>query len=125
MRRLIALAAALVAASGVASACSCLPQTHAEKLEAMDAIFVGRVMNTSKPKTFEGKAITDFHVLDAIKGDLGRIVTIRHDIYGPACGVRFAKGTELTVYAYGEGDDLRTNSCAMMVVGERLEEPRD
>ncbi len=113
----VLFAAALVFASP-ALACSCAQMTPEEKVEASNAIFVGKVQRTlhSDSEGSDG-GYTIFTVTEMLKGQAtdGEAYVSHAFNLGGNCGVDFTEGTEIFILAAAdpESGNLRTNSCLM------------
>ena len=87
---------AMLATASAAVACSCIPHESAvEHVAASDLVFRGRVLDGTRASV--GTATTRFQVVEVLKGRAGRITRIRHPIDDGACGVRFRRGSTVTV----------------------------
>ncbi|HYE41765.1 MAG TPA: hypothetical protein VEA15_00095 [Caulobacteraceae bacterium] len=108
----VAVAVAVLAAAGVAEACSCMRYgSAAEQIAAADAVFEGRVVRTER--SGRDRAATTFEVLDTVKGKLGRRVRVEHGTETAAgCGVRFRRGEIVALTAHRVRGAWTTSSCA-------------
>lgn len=134
--RLLALAAAaLLIAALPARACSCLGHdSAAEQAASADLIFIGRVIDTGPERDPRGfwkrlddwtknrppphrQTLTTFQVDEALKGDPGRNITLRHSSGaqgGADCGLDFPRGEALLIIAFRDHDGgYATSLCSM------------
>ena len=108
-----ALAAFALLAAPAHAACSCTKyESVAQFAQFNDVIFKGKAVSS---KTEYGVTITQFQVLEKLKGEPGQTVAIAHPAPGPnACGgVAFKPGQTLIVVAQGLVEDLATTSCQL------------
>ena len=107
-----AVAVAVLAAAGVAEACSCMRyNSAAEQIAASDAVFEGRVIRTER--TGPDRAATTFEVLDTVKGKLTRRIRVEHDTEtGAGCGVRFRRGEIVALTAHRVRRGWTTSACS-------------
>ena len=97
-----------------ALACSCgMSESARAQVEATDVIFVGRVIRTERVLFAENEVVTTFEVREELKGQIPRIVRIRH----PApvcclCFVTFTRGAEGLVFAHRYEGRLHTSLCS-------------
>jgi hypothetical protein len=97
-----------------ALACSCgMYESARAQVEATDVIFVGRVIRTEAVPFAHDELVTTFEVLEELKGDIPRIVRVRH----PApvcclCFVTFTRGAEGLVFAHRYEGRLHTSLCS-------------
>ncbi|NNU17444.1 hypothetical protein HK107_14015 [Parvularcula sp. ZS-1/3] len=117
MRSLIALAAALLAASGVASACSCPGfDSLAEHWERVDVVFEGKAMRSITVERHAAPLLmTTFRLGHAWKGELPEIVSVKHRDGRTCClcGMNYEVGETVLVFAIEHDDgSLSTSSCS-------------
>lgn len=135
-RSLILGALALFIAALPALACSCMRHDSAEEqAETADLIFIGRVIDagpapdprgwwqklgdwaTGQPKPLQMENITTFQVDEALKGDPGQNIALRHvsGLYSATCGVDFPRGEAVLILAYRrhDGSGYTTSLCSL------------
>lgn len=107
-----AVAVAVLAAAGVAEACSCVRYgSAAEQFAKADAVFEGRVLRTER--IGRDRAATTFEVLDRLKGKMTRRIRVEHGTEtGAGCGVAFRRGEIVGVTAQRTRSGWTTSSCA-------------
>lgn len=109
----IALAAFALLAAAAHAACSCTKyESVAQFAQFNDVIFKGKAVSS---KTEYGVTVTQFQVLEKLKGEPGQTIAIAHPAPGPnACGgVAFKPGQTLIIVAQGLVEDLATTSCQL------------
>lgn len=108
MKRLPAALLIFLTAAASAVACSCLPQTALQKLEASKAVFVGRVVGLRE----EGRTRHyEFEVAEAFKGSPPATVTVTSSGEGSMCGSYFDRDQSYLIYANGV-NQLVTSLCS-------------
>ncbi len=120
MRVLFSIIGLSIAAfSTVAVACECVGFSSIEEhVEAADAIFLAKAVETYGFEIPPGKIIEDhvtqFEVIEVLKGDVGHEVSIFHYVYPGACEVIFEPGKIYEVFALTRNDgEMTTSDCIL------------
>lgn len=106
-----ALASLLAAAPASAQTCACTTYQSAQQfVQFNDVILKGEVVSS---KDEHGISVTQFRVLEKLKGDPPAQVAVTHPAPGPGkCGgVAFKPGQIVVIVAQGLVEDLATTSC--------------
>ena len=98
-----------------AYACSCESTTVEEQVQAVDAVFTGRVVSIREdlelPDT--GRFVT-LEVVENYKGNQTGQVVVETGFTTADCGIPFREGTQWLVYAYaGEQGMYSASSCGL------------
>jgi len=102
---------AMIAASP-ALACSCLPRSEAQIIEAADVVVAGKVGDVRRiGPAGSGSVIATIEVTRIIKGRVHRQIQVRTRDDPAACGVDFQPGSVVRVAAQKLNDGLNTNLC--------------
>lgn len=86
-----------------------------EHVAAMDYIFLAEALETQtielRPDQIREDQVTQFRVIEILKGELGEEVLVTHYAYEPACGVTFQPGVTYEIFATKRayGDELVTS----------------
>lgn len=110
-------------------------QSAAEQADNADIVFIGRVIDSGpegdprgwwkrlsdwtlrRPAPMLVHDITTFQVDEALKGDPGENIAIRHinGDYSATCGVSFRRGEAILILAYRQhdGSGYSTSLCSM------------
>lgn len=109
---LLTLLAAVTASAPVACACSCAVIETEEAMANASAIFGGTVVATSQPKGGNSAELIDYtiDVTRVYQGSVPARVIVRSAISDASCGVELTG--DVTVFAQGPVEDLRTTSCS-------------
>lgn len=109
---LLTLLAAVTAPAPVACACSCAVIETEEAMANASAIFGGTVVATSQPKGGNSAELIDYtiDVTRVYQGSVPARVIVRSAISDASCGVELTG--DVTVFAQGPVEDLRTTSCS-------------
>jgi hypothetical protein len=118
-----ALAALLVALSGIAAtaspcwACSCAADTPEGYAKRADVVFTGIVRHVGGGDPDDGTQGDDslkvrFRVKKVYKGKAKRASTVRTNESSAACGYGFSEGKRYTVFAQKKHGKLSTNLCS-------------
>lgn len=109
---LLALAAAIASPTQVAYACSCADIDTDQAMENASAVFDGAVAVTSEPTSGASSELIEsiIEVTRVYQGSVPATVTVRSAASGASCGVELTG--EVTVFAQGPVEDLRTTSCS-------------
>ena len=105
----IILAAGTFLISAQAFACSCRRMTVEEAIEAADVIFWGRAISIERE---DRRIVATIDVGKRYKGEVKGTVRVSTRSVGTACGFGFEVEESYVVFAYAEGDELRTSSCS-------------
>ena len=90
-------------------ACSCKsPPPPKEAMEKMAAVFSGKAVKLEADEKAHEVHVT-FEVSRVWKGEVGKTITVTTG--GGTCGFRFHEGDGYLVYAYDQGEQLKTNIC--------------
>ncbi|WNQ11968.1 hypothetical protein MJA45_02600 [Paenibacillus aurantius] len=97
-------------------ACSCAKSDATSRLQTMDAVFTGRVVEKGGTSKFEHGLLRKytFEVDQAWKGVSEKYRTVySYDGGGASCGYSFVPGERYLVYSYyGNDSRLQTNLCS-------------
>jgi hypothetical protein len=111
----LCLVGVMVAAPGLARACTCVGRDAAALFRSAQTVVVGRVIDT-RPQSAEvtGIGVTRVAVDEVIRGLAGAELVVRHALDGNVCGVRFAPGERTTILAGAVRDgEVWTSACDM------------
>lgn len=116
---LLALAGAIAAPASVACACSCAVLDTDEALANASAVFDGEVVATSQPTGGSSAELIEYtiEVTRVYKGSVPARVVVRSAVDGASCGIELVRN--VTVFASGPVDDLRTTICDAPVTLDR------
>ncbi|WP_425409526.1 hypothetical protein [Hyphococcus sp.] len=109
----------IAAFSTVAFACECVGFSSIEEhVEAADAIFLANAVETYSieipPNKIIEDHVTQFEVIEVLKGDVGDEVSIFHYVYPGACEVIFEPGKIYEVFALTRNDgEMKTSNCIL------------
>jgi hypothetical protein len=117
---LAAVAAAALLLPGTAAALECPQATMRERIDAADAVFVGRLVS-SQP-TGQGERLYRFDVAQVVKGPVGAQIDVRAPVLVDASDHPVAAGTDVGVLADLDGAQFVTDSCAITHPGPLLAE---
>jgi hypothetical protein len=108
----LAAVVALIAPQACA-ACTCLPMTFAESVEASEVVFVGTVTaRQSGVETPFGPGIdASFTVDEVYRGDVPAAAVVRTADNSAACGVEFVVGESYLVLAHNGPEGLESDLC--------------
>lgn len=123
---LVGLVAGLVTVTGArpAAACSCVGWTDTEAVDAADVVFVGSVLSVSPRERSSrgrpGRRVYTIRVDEPLKGRPRSRERVRTPVDSAACGVELAPGSDVLVFATGDGGgpvrsgrgELATTLCA-------------
>ena len=105
-------AAFMLASQMPALACSCLPRSEAEIIEAADVAVVGKVGEVRRTgPSGAGGLLATIEVTRIIKGRVHRQIQVRTRDNAAACGIEFKSGSVVRVAAQKLNDGLNTNLC--------------
>ncbi len=102
-----------------ALACSCLPRTEDEIIEAADVVVVG-VVTEVRRLPGEPMVLATISVGRIVKGRVHRQIQVRTRENTAACGLPFQQGRIVKVAANKLSDGLNTNLCMALKAPERL-----
>ncbi len=120
----VLLVTVAVAAGGAdpARACSCVRLDAAAQLKKRPAAFIGRLVRVvpDRPGDRLGRATFRYRVLRAVKGPLGRGVSVRSVQSDGACGLPDRRGRRYALFLMREGRRWTSNLCLTTSVGAML-----
>lgn len=135
MKSILAVAVLLLAASGIANACSCIRESDdrktalSERLERADLVFLGRIESTQDSTVsedgFEAQyQRTQFYILQSWKGEKSSRVYIQTALECCMCEYRFPTSGVFLVFAYGPNKDgiYETSACDQPRVIDRAKD---
>ena len=108
--------ALLISTSGV-MACSCGPILSPEHhIESSEYVFLGiagaTIQNTNQKNPYEPSKVTEFEIIDLLKGAAASKINIYHDQPdGGNCGVSFISGEKHRIFAGKYLGYLYTSEC--------------
>jgi hypothetical protein len=121
----LAAVAASLALAGEAAALECPEATMRERIDAADAVFVGRLVS-SRPAP-GGERLYRFDVAQQVKGPVGPEIEVRAPTLVDAKDRVVQPGTDMGVLAVLDGATFTTDSCGVTHPGPLLaeaDEPR-
>lgn len=111
-RAIFAVAALALIGATPALACSCLPRSEAQIIEAADVAVAGKVSDVRRfGRAGSGSVIATIEVTRIIKGRVHRQIQVRTRDNPAACGIDFQPGSVVRVAAQKLNDGLNTNLC--------------
>jgi hypothetical protein len=111
-RAIFAVAALALIGATPALACSCLPRSEAQIIEAADVAVAGKVSDVRRiGPAGSGSVIATIEVTRIIKGRVHRQIQVRTRDNPAACGIDFQTGSVVRVAAQKLNDGLNTNLC--------------
>jgi hypothetical protein len=108
---LVSTSLALLAAD-TALACSCKPPRPRVQYRQADAAFVGRLLSVHPVDDF--RAVFRYRVERSYKRRLGRIVRVRSNLQGTACGLSQEVGRRVAMFLYRSGGKWTSSSCSQI-----------
>ncbi len=114
----VALVAALALGSTTALACSCLPETVAERLAAGRPAMIGIVIAERDDEPEKGSYEDHLHtytvrVERAFNAALPAEIAIQGSTSGASCGFTWNVGQRVGAFLWGAGDSWHTSSCSL------------
>ena len=111
-RAAFTVAVLAVVITSPALACSCLPRSEAQIIEAADVAVAGKVGDVRRiGPAGTGRVIATIDVTRIIKGRVHRQIQVRTSDNPAACGIDFQPGSVVRVAAQKLNDGLNTNLC--------------
>ena len=116
---LLTLLAAVATPASVVCACSCAVIDTEEAMANASAVFDGAVAATSQPTGGNSAELIDYtiDVTRVYQGSVPARVIVRSAVSGASCGVELTG--DVTVFAQGPVEDLRTTSCSAPATVDR------
>jgi hypothetical protein len=100
----------------IVNACSCASLTPEEAIERTPIIFSGTVSAISKQSAIlhssSDPVQVNFQVDQTWKGPTADQIKISTEISSESCGYPFKANQEYLVYAYQDGDEIKTSLCS-------------
>lgn len=99
--------------------CTCADCPPIEyELEQMQILFIGKATGNPMPTGEEEQLVTPFEILECLKGELPRHISLTHPDSSEACGYRFKVGKRVLWSAYYGDEEIAqsetyvTDGCA-------------
>ena len=111
MIRLLATAAAALAVTGAAYACSCLPVDLERDLPKADGAVIGSVL---EQRTEGERVVLLLRVENTYKGDINDRVEVSTGSNSAACGLNLPVGERVGLLLYREGGRWTSGLCSLV-----------